>query len=292
MSEAVPGWATWTLDPGVIAAIGVTAAAYTACYRRAHRRTGRRYVRQMLAFTGGLTLVALALLSPLDPIGDSWLLSAHMLQHVLLADIAPALLVLGTAPPLLAHGLPPSLLCALSPSARLGGLLRHRRRGAFVLGLWAVTQWGWSIPVVFDAAAAHPLLHAVEHLSLLSSGLLLWIVVVDPLPGQARRATWSRLGYLGASRAVAAVVCLPLTWWGTTLYSRYASAPRAFSVSALADQQLAGAGMCLIEFLVFGLAFIVVFLDLLGREDQGMRLTERAAQSLASSSSERPINAR
>jgi len=140
MSEAVPGWATWTLDPGVIAAIAITAAAYTACYRRARRRTGRRYVRQMLAFAGGLTLVALALLSPLEPIGDRWLLSAHMLQHVLLADIAPALLVLGTAPPLLAHGLPPRLLRALSPGARLGGLLRHRRRGVFVLGLWAVTQ--------------------------------------------------------------------------------------------------------------------------------------------------------
>jgi putative membrane protein len=284
MTEVAPGWQTWSTNPGVIVAVAVAAVAYIACYRRAHRRTERAYIGHVLAFAAGLLVVVGALLSPLDSIGDSWLLSAHMLQHVLLADIAPALLVLGVGPPLLAHGLSPGLLRALSPRARLGRLLRGRWLGPVSLGLWAATQWCWSIPSVFDTATAHPLLHAAEHLSLLGSGLLLWTVVIDPLPGQARRAVWSRLGYLGASRAAAAVVCLPLTWLDTTLYSRYADAPRAYGISALTDQRVAGAGMCLIEFLVFGIAFIVVFLDLLGREERGTRLLERAARGVPDSS--------
>jgi putative membrane protein len=284
MTDVAPGWGTWSTDPGAIVAIALAAAAYITCYRRAHRRTGRAYIGHVLAFATGLLVVAGALLSPLDSIGDRWLLSAHMLQHVLLADIAPALLVLGVGPPLLAHGLSPRLLRTLSPRARVGRLLRSRWLGPVALALWAATQWCWSIPRVFDTAAAHPLLHATEHLSLLASGLLLWTVVIDPLPGQARRAVWSRLGYLGASRAAAAVVCLPLTWLDTTFYSRYADAPRAYGISALTDQHIAGAGMCLIEFLVFGVAFIVVFLDLLGREEQGTRLFERAARPVADNS--------
>jgi cytochrome c oxidase assembly factor CtaG len=290
MSNVAPGWGAWSIDPGPIILIVLTGAAYIGCYRRAHRRTHRRYAGQLLAFTSGLGLLTIALLSPLDSIGDHWLLSAHMLQHVLLADIAPALLVLGVYPPLLAHGLPPGMLRALSPRARTGRLLRSRWFGPVALGLWAATQWGWSIPVVFDTAAAHPLLHAIEHLSLLGSGLLLWTVIVDPLPGQGRRAVWGRLGYLGASRAAAAVVCLPLTWLDHTLYPRYTDAPRAYGISALTDQHIAGAGMCLIEFLVFGAAFIIVFLDLLSREEEGTRLTERASQPNPPKPARNPLN--
>src|SRR6185437_7731356 len=202
IAAGAPGWGAWSADPAVIGAVLLSAAGYAGCYRRLARRTGRRYTGHVLAFGGGLCVVMVALLSPVDELADRWLLSAHMLQHVLLADIAPALLVLGIRPPLLALGLPPALLRVLSPRARFGRLLRNRLMAPIALGLWAATQWGWSIPTAFDFAAAHPLVHAIEHLSLLGSGLLLWTVVVDPLPGSSRRALWSRLGYLGASRAI------------------------------------------------------------------------------------------
>jgi putative membrane protein len=287
-----PGWGAWSADPGVIGAVLLGAAGFVGCYRRLTRRTGRRYAGHVLAFAGGLCIVVVALLSPVDDLGDRWLLSAHMLQHVLLADIAPALLVLGLRPPLIALGLPAALLRALSPRARLGRLLRHRLLAPIALGLWAAAQWGWSVPSAFDFAAAHPLVHTVEHLSLLGSGLLLWTVVIDPLPGSHRRALWSRLGYLGASRAISAVVCLPLTWIGTTLYPRYAVGPRAYGLSALTDQHIAGAAMCLTEFFVFGIAFIVVFLDLLARDEKVTSLADRASRSAPDTTARHPVNAR
>jgi len=277
MPELAPGWTSWSADPVVLLWLLVAAVTYARCYRRARRRSGRAGASHWLLFAGGLLAVAVALLSPLDPIGERWLLSAHVGQHVLLADIAPALLVLGWRSPILPLGLPPRVLRFVAPGGPLGGALRWLRNGWLAVALWTAAQWLWSVPALFDAAAAHPVLHGVEHLTLFGSGLILWWAVVDPLPYGRRRAAWSRLGYLGASRAAAAAVCLPLTWLATTFYPRYVAAPRAYGISALTDQQIAGAAMCLIELLVFGIAFVIVFLDLLAREDSAVSLAERIA---------------
>ena len=86
-----------------------------------------------------------------------------------------------------------------------------------------------------------------------------------------------RLAYLGFSRLASAVICLPLTWLGTNLYSLYASAPHAYGMTAVTDQRLAGATMCLIEFLVFGIGVAVVFIDALGRDDRAQALGELAS---------------
>jgi hypothetical protein len=85
-----------------------------------------------------------------------------------------------------------------------------------------------------------------------------------------------RLAYLAFSRGVSAVVCLPLAWMNHTAYPLYASAPRSYGISALTDQRLAGATMCLIEFLVFGIALVAVFIDALARDERAQALAERA----------------
>jgi cytochrome c oxidase assembly factor CtaG len=277
LADHAPGWGAWSADPLLIGWLFVVAVIYLRCYRRAQSRSARASATHWIAFVAGLAAVVVALLSPLDPIGERWLLSAHVAQHLLLADIAPALIVLGWRAPVLPLGLPGRVLRVIAPGGRLGRPLRLMRNGWLAAALWATVQWGWSVPAVFDAAAANPALHAFEHLTLFGSGLLLWWAVVDPLPGERRHPTWARLAYLGLSRVAAAVVCLPLTWLGTALYPRYVDAPRSYGISALRDQQIAGASMCLVELLVFGIAFMVVFLDLLSREDRATAVAERAA---------------
>jgi putative membrane protein len=130
---------------------------------------------------------------------------------------------------------------------------------------------------VFDFAAQHTLVHALEHATLFYTGLALWWLIVDPLPRARLRPNGERLALLGFSRIASAAVCVPLTWMTATQYSLYASAPRSFGLSALADQQLAGAGMCFIEFLVFGIAFAAVFISMLGRDESRVALAERAS---------------
>jgi cytochrome c oxidase assembly factor CtaG len=130
---------------------------------------------------------------------------------------------------------------------------------------------------VFDFVAQHAALHAFEHATLFYTGLAIWWLIIDPLPRARLRPNGERLALLGFTRLASACVCLPLTWLSATQYSLYASAPRAFGLSAIGDQQLAGASMCFVEFLVFGIAFAAVFISMLGRDESRITLGEHAA---------------
>jgi cytochrome c oxidase assembly factor CtaG len=143
--------------------------------------------------------------------------------------------------------------------------------------LWALATWVWAIPSVFDYAAQHMLVHALEHATLFYTGLAMWWLIIDPLPRARLRPNGQRLALLGFTRLASACVCLPLTWISTTEYPLYASAARGYSLSAINDQHLAGASMCFIEALVFGIAFAAVFISILGRSDSRATLGEYAA---------------
>jgi putative membrane protein len=280
MSSA-PGWGSWSFNPVVILVLLAAAVIYTRMYRRAGARTSTSTPNagHWVPYAGGLLAVAMALLSPLDSIGDGWLLSAHMMQHVLLSDIAPALLVLGLRSPVLPLGLSRRALMAVAPGGRSGRLLARLTSPWLAIPLWVLATWVWSIPSVFAFAAQHPTVHAIEHATLFYTGLAMWWLIIDPLPRARLRPNGQRLALLGFTRLASACVCLPLTWLTATEYPLYAGAPRAYGLSAINDQHLAGAGMCFIEFLVFGIAFVAVFITMLGRDDSRVTLAEYAAGS-------------
>jgi putative membrane protein len=273
----VPGWGSWSLDP--LAILGLLAAAfvYARMYRRAAAHSEAVGMGHWLPYYAGLIVLAVALISPLDAIGDRWLLSAHMAQHVLLSDIAPALLVLGLRSPVLPLGLSRPALKAVAPGGRWGRTVALLTSPWVAIPLWAIATWVWAIPAVFDFAAQNTVVHAFEHATLFYTGLALWWLIVDPLPRVRPRPDGQRLALLGFTRIASAAVCLPLTWIATTQYPLYAGAPRSFGLSAIADQQLAGAGMCFVEFLVFGIAFAAVFISMLSRDESRVALAEHAA---------------
>jgi putative membrane protein len=278
MSSA-PGWGSWNLNPIVILALLAAGVLYTRMYRRAGARSAVSPpgAGHWLPYAAGLLILAVALISPLDSIGDRWLLSAHMMQHVLLTDIAPALLVLGLRSPVLPLGLSRRALVAVAPGGRSGRVLARLTSPWLAIPLWALATWVWAIPSVFDYTAQHSEIHAFEHATLFYTGLAMWWLIIDPLPRARLRPNGERLALLGFTRVASACVCLPLTWLSATQYSLYASAPRAFGLSAIGDQQLAGASMCFVEFVVFGIAFAAVFISMLGRDESRITLGEHAA---------------
>jgi putative membrane protein len=272
-----PGWGSWNFDPIAILALVAASYVYTRMYRRAASRSDAVGAGHWVPYAAGIVVIAIALLSPIEAIGDGWLLSAHMLQHVLLSDVAPALIVLGLRSPVLQLGLAKPALRAVAPGGRWGGVLGLLTSPWVAIPLWATATWVWAIPAVFDFAVQHSVVHALEHATLFYTGLALWWLIVDPLPRVRLRPSGERLALLGFTRLASAAICVPLTWMTSVQYPLYASAPRGFGLSAIADQQLAGAGMCFIEFLVFGIAFAAVFISMLGREDSHAAVAERAA---------------
>lgn len=223
----------------------VTSAVAVAAFARGFRRLRRRS-RADLAGWGraalfglAVALGLLALLSPLDAVAEDELLSAHMLQHVVVGDLVPLLLVLALRGPLLFFVVPPRLG---SIAAGIGPIPAF----AFWLAAFGV----WHIPAVYDAALSSPLLHAAEHACFFTAGVLVWTQLVDP----ARRAALSRsgaIGYAAALLAVGQLLANTLILTSRIVYPAYADAD-LLGFSARSDQDAAGLVMMLEQVATLG----------------------------------------
>lgn len=244
----------WTFEPAALTGAGVALALFAQAFARLRRRGRRDHASwdRAALFLGGIVLATLALVSPLDEVGDRYLLSAHMLQHVLLGDAAPALVLVALRGPLLVFLLPAA---ALGPLARLRPLraaLTHLLHPRASLAAWAAVVAAWHVPAAYDYALGHQAVHDLEHVSFLLAGLLVWTQLVDP----GRRGVPT----IGGRLACAAV----LFWLGTVLsdvlifsfrplYPAYADQPdRLLSLSPVRDQQLAGLVMTVEQLLTLG----------------------------------------
>jgi cytochrome c oxidase assembly factor CtaG len=228
--------ATWSLEPLPPALAGLALALYAQAFVRLRRRSGNAHARvpNALLFVGGVTISTLALVSPVDAVGEDQLLTAHMLQHLLLGDLGPLLLVLGLRGPIALFLLPPPILRALArgPVRRaVSTLLRPR----VAFALWLAALAAWHVPAAYDAAIAHPALHAAEHACFAIAGVLAWVQIVDPARrarlGPGGRAVFA-FGMLVASSLLAEVLIAT-----HPLYPHYADVvDRPYGWSAGQDQ--------------------------------------------------------
>jgi len=277
---SAPSWGSWSVVPLLWVGLVAAAAWYISMMRRVRRVTGKPVGPGHWAFYfSGLGILLLALGSPLNTIAVHWLLSVHMLQHTLLADIAPPLIILGLRAPVLPLGIPAPLLKRVAPHGVLGRIWGVATKPWVALPLWAATLIFWSIPAVFDYTTRHQLLHNFEHLTLFYTGFAMWWLIITPMPTERREPGFARLGYIAFTRIASAAICVPLAFLSTTMYPLYASLPRGYGLSAINDQRVGGAAMCVIEFMVFGIAMAVVFVDALSREERSQALTEMIAAS-------------
>jgi putative membrane protein len=243
----------WDAPPVVLVSAALVAALFVQAFVRLRRRRAELvpWTRALL-FAAALALLVLPLVSPLDEAGDEKLLSAHMLQHVLIADAALALLVLAVRGPLLFFLLPPALLRPLARLRPLRSVLAVLLRPLVALGLWAAVIYAWHVPAAYDYAAAHPLVHHLEHLSFVVTGALVWIQLVDPARhGRLRRP--QRIFFALAVVALTQPLVDVLLFSSGPAYDRYADqADRLFGLSPLTDQRLAGVVMMVEQLLALG----------------------------------------
>ena len=178
-------------------------------------------------------------MSPLDAIAEDELLSVHMVQHLLLGDVAPALFVLALRGPLLVFFLPAAVLAPLARWRPLRSLLTFVTVPVVAFGLWAANLAIWHVPAFYDAALTRPWLHDFEHACWLLAGLLVWTLLIDPL-GHRRLTVGGRLALAAAMFAAGQVLTDVLVFSFTPLYPAYDG---AYGISALTDQRIAGVAM-------------------------------------------------
>jgi putative membrane protein len=249
----------WEAPPAVLFASALAAVLFVQAFVRLRRRRPDHapWTRALL-FAAGLALLVLPLLSPLDAAGDDRLLSAHMLQHILIGDAAVALLVVSVRGPLLFFLLPPPVLRPLASFRPLRVLLSFLLQPLVSLGLWATAILAWHVPRVYDYAAAHPLVHDLEHVSFVAGGLLAWTQLVDPARhGRLRRP--QRIFFALAMLALAQPVVDFLLFSSGPEYARYAhQSDRLFGLSPLTDQRLAGTVMMVEQLLTLGVCVAIL----------------------------------
>jgi cytochrome c oxidase assembly factor CtaG len=254
-------WTQWSLSPLVLAGAAVALAFFFQGFRRlrARGRTDLAPWSRAVLFVAGVALTVLALVSPLDTVGEEYLLSAHMLQHVLIADLGIALTLVAVRGPLSFFFLPPDLLAPLARSRPLRAALRFLLRPGVSFAVWLVTVVAWHLPRLYELALTNPLAHTLEHLGFVLGGLLVWTQIVDP-SGHGRLSLAGRIGFVALVFWTGQVLAYVLAFAQSPLYAPYAEQPeRLLGLSALADQRLAAVVMMVEQTIVLGAAFVLLF---------------------------------
>jgi cytochrome c oxidase assembly factor CtaG len=265
----------WLTDPAVLAPIALLVFVYVRRFRQARAEAGGRGAGplQAVAFTGAIIALLIALASPLDGLGDHYLFSAHMLQHVLLGDIAPLLLLLS-----LSRVIMRPLTRRLMSVERALGPLAHPATGLFV---WLVIMYAWHIPAFYDAALEHPLIHVLEHFFFFTAGVAVWWPLIQPVPMRRRMPGLWPLAYVGVAKFGLAALGLYLTWSSNVLYTFYEDVPRVWGLTAIQDQNVGGALMMVEQSLTFVIVLAFTFVAMLARSEAEQVRRERLEDAAA-----------
>lgn len=207
-------------------------------------RPGRARRRRDAALAGGLAALALALFSPVHSASAS-LLSAHMVQHLLLILVAAPLLVLGRPGQAMLMALPRAFRrWAIAPGLARA-TYRTARRLARPVPAWIVftiALWAWHLPAAYGAAVRSDPIHSVEHLCFLSTAMVAWSVVLRERRGEGLGALGRAL-FLLATAAQSGLLGALLLFARAPLYAVHGLGPASWGLTPLQDQQLAGAIM-------------------------------------------------
>jgi cytochrome c oxidase assembly factor CtaG len=246
--------ASWAFLPVPAFGLLATALIYFRGWRRLRRQVPARYpLSRLVFFLAGLVAIYLSLASPLDAFA-SFLLSAHMVQHMLLTMVAPPLLLLGAPQLLLLCGLPRRLVSrVLGPFLQwplLKNFLHWLMHPVVCWVLFVLSNIIWHFPVFYELALRSPAWHKVEHFCFLGTAMLFWWHVVQPWPSRPYWPRWAMIPYLLLADLQNTALAAFLCFYDGVVYQTYQASPR-FGMSALDDQAAAGAIMWVPGSIVF-----------------------------------------
>jgi putative membrane protein len=252
---------TWSWEPSVLIGLAVQGGGYLACVGPLRSKfAGSAPVprAQIQTFLLGVLVLFIALVSPLDALGDRYLLAAHMVQHLLMTLIAPPLLLLGTPRWLFRP------LLRLPLALPIGRLLTNPLV-AFVA--FNVTFSLWHVPAYYERTLHDQTLHILEHVMFFVTATLTWWPIFSPLDELPPLPAPAQCLYLFGESLPPTILGALITFSGDVLYPTYAAAPRVWGLAPLTDQQIGGLIMWIPGALVFFAVLTVVFMRWLNRDE-------------------------
>lgn len=262
---------SWTLSPGVLVVCLAVAALYVRRWRAVRagnppRRADEAPVWRLCCFLGAVLVAALALLSPIDSLADQ-LFFAHMVQHVLLLDVAPILAIVGLTKVLLRP-----VTRAVHTVERRAGAFAHP---AFAVVLYVAVIWAWHVPSAYDLAARDEAVHVLEHLTFVIAGSLYWWHLLSPIRARLRLGGMGPVVYMAATKVLVGALGMALAFAPSALYPFYAHQGRVWGISAIDDQAIAGLVMAVEQSVVMGVALVTLFVRALAESEREQQRRER-----------------
>jgi cytochrome c oxidase assembly factor CtaG len=264
----------WSLPLPLTLSIAVLALVYLVGWLRIRRTRPRQFpVWRLYSFELGMLVLWGAIGSPMDGLADA-LLSAHMVEHLLLMSAVPPLVLLGAPVVPLLRGLPRWIVrFVLRPFLRMSWL---RRCWHFILRpvpAWLamnVTLLAWHIPAAYDFALKNERWHDIEHLCFLFTSMLFWWYLLQPWPAKKQRRGWIMLPYLVGADLVNTALSASLAFCGRPVYRYYITNPNPFGVSLVDDQVLGAVIMWIFGSIAFLVPAMLITMRLLqGQRDAG-----------------------
>jgi putative membrane protein len=276
LAAAHVAFPAWEPHPDVWLLVGMIVAAYaTAIIRLGPQRclpgqpAATRF--QVSCFGAGALALLVASDYPIHDLGERYLFSVHMVQHMTYSLIAAPLLLLGT-PTWLARMLlsPPRLLSAVRWMCRL-------IPATLIFNFVVIFT---HVPVIVNIALHHAVVHFLLHALMLLSGLVVWMPLVSPLPEVPRFHPLIRMLFLFLQSVVPTVPASFLTFGSSPLYHFYETVPRLWNISALQDMQYAGLIMKIAGGVILWTVIAIVFFRWYADEETGGRSARSEARDL------------
>jgi putative membrane protein len=241
-------------------------AAYAVRTRTLARQGRPVPLWRTLCFIAGITLVIAALVSPVAHLGEELIL-AHMAQHVLMADLAALLMVLGLTGPLLQPLL----------ATRIARRLRVLAHPVVAFALWAINLYVWHLPVLYQAALTSEPVHALQHGSFIFFGFTMWLALLGPLPQPEWFGNGARLLYIVGVRFTGALLGNVFVWSESVFYPDYRPGQAEWDISPLQDQGVAGTIMMVESSIVTVVLLGWLFLKAARESEEKQTLLELAS---------------
>jgi cytochrome c oxidase assembly factor CtaG len=284
VSNAVFG--SWSIRFGPTLALIFTALVYLRGWLKLRRLAPQRFDRwRLTGFLGGLVTLFIAISSPLDSFGNL-LLQVHMVQHLLLMMVAPPLLLLGNPFLPLLTGLPRPIardtlgpFLVWQPMRQLGLWLTHPRTAWII---YVTLTLGWHLPAPYELTLHSNAWHGAEHICFLLSALLFWWPVVQPWPSRPQWSRWTMVPYLLLADIQNTALSAFLSFSDRVLYPTYERVPHFSGMTALSDQNIAGAIMWVPGSIAYLLPAAVIAVHYLSPQRAGMPAKSIPARSARS----------